>query len=93
MPLLKPSGVNAATSPRGSVIHIYDTAKRKLRILTEIPDVCGIVAKYFGYCITAGTGKIINLSDNGAKTEALSTLRWDNHLITIRATKKEYENI
>ena len=73
----------AATSPRGGVIHIYDTAKQKLRNLTEIPDVCGIVAKDFGYCATAGTGKIINLSDNGAKIEALSTLRWDNHLIAI----------
>ena len=74
----------AVTSPIGGVIHVYDTAKKKLKSLTEIPDVCGIVANDFGYLITSGTGDLIKLSKNRVRMKARSTLRWDNHIIAVR---------
>ena len=50
----------------------------------DIPDVCGVVANDSGYFITAGTGRLVNLANSGTKMEALSMLRWDNHLISVR---------
>jgi len=74
----------AATSPRGGVIYIYNTFNKKLIHAVDIPDVCGVVANDSGYFITAGTGRLVNLANSGTKMEALSMLRWDNHLISVR---------
>jgi|TARA_B110000238_G_scaffold171709_1_gene189748 hypothetical protein len=38
----------AATSPRGGVLHDYNTVNKKLMYIVDIPDVCGVAANDSG---------------------------------------------
>ncbi|SNY89998.1 hypothetical protein SAMN04515647_0139 [Cohaesibacter sp. ES.047] len=73
----------AVTSPRGSVLYIYDASTGKHVSTIKEADVCGVAMYHDEIYLTSGTG-IVSKSD--VKREAWRQshpCNWDNHLVTI----------
>ncbi|MCH2068494.1 MAG: DUF1513 domain-containing protein [Shimia sp.] len=69
----------AITSPRGNVLHVFDTGTGQPSAILSAKDVCGIGPTSDGFVFTTGTGIIGTLQS----TTAQHALQWDNHLIAI----------
>jgi hypothetical protein len=69
----------AITSPRGNVLHIFDTETGQHSAALSAKDVCGIGPTSDGFLFTTGTGIIGTLQSDTAQ----HVLQWDNHLISI----------
>ncbi|WP_294229038.1 DUF1513 domain-containing protein [uncultured Shimia sp.] len=72
-------GLVAITSPRGNVLHVFDTETGQPSAILSAKDVCGIGPTATGFLFTTGTGHIGTLSEETAQ----HPLQWDNHLIDI----------
>lgn len=69
----------AITSPRGNVLHVFETSTGQPSVILSAKDVCGIGPTSDGFLFTTGTGHIGTLYGNTAH----HALQWDNHLIAI----------
>ena len=78
----------AATSPRSSVVQVYDARTHAMAVQSKIEDVCGVAALDAGFFLTSGHG--VTAKQAGARLEMLrtTTLRWDNHLVAISANSR-----
>ncbi|MFY0659519.1 MAG: DUF1513 domain-containing protein [Shimia sp.] len=69
----------AITSPRGNILHVFDTETGQPSAILSAKDVCGIGPTSDGFLFTTGTGHIGTLQSDTAQ----HPLQWDNHLIAI----------
>ncbi|MEJ8562164.1 DUF1513 domain-containing protein [Yoonia sp. GPGPB17] len=72
-----------ATSPRGGLVQRFDATVGALTNQTPLEDACGVANAPGEVIVTTGTGKIVGLNSDQTTTHA--ALRWDNHLISLRA--------
>ncbi|MCX7559252.1 DUF1513 domain-containing protein [Sulfitobacter sp. F26204] len=73
----------AATSPRGGVLHLYDTKGMTLERILPITDVCGVAPSAAGLFATAGTGEILGVSKRQTVVRTTRGYKWDNHLVSV----------
>ena len=70
-----------ATSPRGGVVQVYDARDGGFRVGIALPDASGVAPCASGVLLSSGTGRLVRLA--GGSADALTDLRWDNHLIAV----------
>ncbi|KIN72378.1 DUF1513 domain-containing protein [Sulfitobacter guttiformis] len=73
----------AVTSPRGSILDIYDADRMALASRTAINDVCGIAPCLEGFALTTGTGALGVLDTTEPRFMPAAAHSWDNHLVMI----------
>lgn len=73
----------ATTSPRGSILDIYDAAEMSLVHRVPFADVCGVAPARQGFALTTGTGALGFHHDKHQTLKAQTSQNWDNHLILI----------
>ncbi len=73
----------AATSPRGSLLQIYDTGSLHLSDTFKIPDVSGVTTMDNHFLVSSGEGDIKLINAQTEVTPNRSNLAWDNHLISV----------
>ncbi|MEM1429014.1 MAG: DUF1513 domain-containing protein [Pseudomonadota bacterium] len=71
----------AITSPRGGQAHVFDAETGRFLSAWAAPDICGVAATATGLLATTGTGDVIALDANGART--VHPVAWDNHLVAL----------
>jgi len=70
-----------ATSPRGGIVHRYDTRSGRFQDSFAITDASGAAPAPKGVMISTGTGMLMQLGDT--RPTLTPTLRWDNHLVAL----------
>ena len=70
----------AITSPRGSVVQVFDPQTGAPTEVHDLDDVCGIAASETGFFVTSGTGVASALGDTASSRSAWA---WDNHLVPV----------
>lgn len=77
----------AATSPRGGLALIIDTASRQIISRTKLADVCGVAPRHAGasFLLTSGAGDIGSWSraNDALMLAARENVAWDNHMIRL----------
>jgi len=73
----------AATSPRGSLLHLYGAAQGALDVEMDIEDVCGAAPLAAGFVVTSGTGSIARVAGRESQQTRFAKYAWDNHLVAI----------
>lgn len=73
----------AATSPRGGLLQIYDTASRHLSNDAAIPDVSGVIMLGDSFIVSSGNGDIARFALSSEANTSRSDLSWDNHLVSV----------
>ncbi|QBY01486.1 DUF1513 domain-containing protein [Rhodophyticola sp. CCM32] len=73
----------AITSPRGGVLHRFDSATGAFSGAVEAADICGLGPRSAGFLASAGTGEITAISGQAVTGKLTSDLQWDNHLVSL----------
>jgi len=73
----------AATSPRGSLLHLYGAAQGVLNAAIDIEDVCGAASIGDGFIVTSGTGGIRRVAVQENQQKSVPKYAWDNHLVAV----------
>lgn len=73
----------AATSPRGSVLHVYDAENMRLKTSLDLEDVCGVATHETGFTLTSGTGLLSGLRGQNLQSGSRAKQAWDNHLVLL----------
>lgn len=73
----------AVTSPRGGMLHIYDTQSQQLSHTFAIPDVSGVAAAQDGFIVSSGAGELQRVLSTGDVKPTRAGLAWDNHLVAL----------
>ncbi|MEQ3708284.1 MAG: DUF1513 domain-containing protein [Tateyamaria sp.] len=73
----------AVTSPRGSVVQMYDASTRMFMRESILTDVSGIASFENGFVVTAGTGKLRSVTQDDSNFSNQIEAKWDNHLVAI----------
>jgi hypothetical protein len=73
----------AATSPRGSVVAVWDAVSGDHLALEEAADGCGIVGTDDGFVVAGGDGRLRRISAGSNRPVAATTWLLDNHLIAL----------
>jgi hypothetical protein len=85
-----PSGVAAATCPRGDLVALYDVASGRLVRTHEIRDAGGVAVSPDGraFVVTTGLGEVHLLDtrtlDVIRAPERRPEVRWDNHAVALQ---------
>jgi hypothetical protein len=77
--LSKDGSTVAVTSPRGSLLQLYDVGSRQLTNSVSLPDVSGVSVMGGSFITSSGNGDMRQL---GKASGLHSGLAWDNHLIS-----------
>lgn len=73
----------AATSPRGGILHVYDTATARWRETHPLEDVCGVAMAEHGFVVTSGTGELQHVDPARTGRSSHTGMMWDNHLVAL----------
>ncbi|MDF1803968.1 DUF1513 domain-containing protein [Thalassovita sp.] len=73
----------AISSPRGGMIHVFDTQTGAFAWHVTEEDVCGLNHTSTGFLATAGTGRIIRFNNAQPTVLQAGTIAWDNHLVAV----------
>ncbi|MDE4133841.1 DUF1513 domain-containing protein [Phaeobacter sp. QD34_3] len=73
----------AVTSPRGSVMQVFDCESGEMNGEYGLADVCGLAQSRAGLIASSGTGKVVELVQGQLRPLRSAALRWDNHLIRL----------
>ncbi len=73
----------AATSPKGGLVHIYDTATGQFIRDIGFADVCGVATLGPSFVVTSGIGEMRSVTQDNSGLLSQTDVSWDNHLIAI----------
>lgn len=73
----------AITSPRGSVVLVFDLHSGRCDAVHRLADVCGVYADGARFLVTSGTGIVGHIGSGRFSTVRSHPLRWDNHLVAL----------
>ncbi|MFC3226298.1 DUF1513 domain-containing protein [Marinibaculum pumilum] len=73
----------ATSSPRGSIVTLWDIATLQPLAHHAIEDVCGLAAWGDGFLATGGGGDLVHLTRAGAEPVGRHPLHWDNHALAL----------
>lgn len=74
----------ALSSPRGSLVQVYDTASGGVLSSHGAQDVCGLGGGAQGFVVSTGTGIMGHVTGQGFGRRVQSDLHWDNHMVALR---------
>ena len=73
----------AATSPRGGLLQLYDTATGSLTQAAPMSDVSGVAMSGDTFIVSSGSGTLRLIGAQTPVRSVRSNVAWDNHLIRI----------
>lgn len=73
----------ATSSPRGSIVTIWDAADARPLASHELADVCGLAAWGRGFLATGGLGDLLHITADGARPLSRLSANWDNHALAL----------
>ncbi len=74
----------AVTSPRGSVVHLYDVVTGQFTSERPLADVSGVAPLGPSFVVTSGTGQMHSLAHQVNAPSNQSGVSWDNNLVHLR---------
>jgi uncharacterized protein len=75
----------AISSPRGSMVQVFDAETGVFVDRLEAADVCGLNACGAGFVASTGTGLVTRFGAPDLGGPAQHAVNWDNHLVRVRA--------